>query len=71
MKKYEYLTYEIKVEELDEKLKSCGKYGWEFKQLIVMQRQLPNKLNISGMQALQVEIKFLLIFIKEIVEIKN
>jgi len=71
MKKYEYLTYEIKVEELDEKLKSCGNYGWELKQLIIMQRQLPNKLNISGMQALQVEIKFLLIFIKEIVEIKN
>ena len=71
MRKFEYYTIDVAPEKMDFELNDWGKNGWEFIQLVVMQRQIPVKVNISGLQPMQIEIQFKLIFKKEVHEREN
>jgi hypothetical protein len=71
MKKFSYFTIEINPEYLNRELESYGFAGWELTQILVIQRQIPMKINFAGQPGMQIEIKFNLIFKKEIIELKN
>lgn len=60
---FEYLTTEIKPDEFDSELTKSGLLGWEFISVIVMQKP---KFGINPGQP-QYEVKFLLVFKKEII----
>lgn len=61
MRKFDYLTEEVKPEDFDTELTKAGILGWEFITLAILQRP---KM-VLGQQPFM-DIKFLLIFKKEI-----
>jgi hypothetical protein len=65
MRSFSYQTCEVLPEDLYTELNKMGGNGWEFKQLVVMNRSKPVPRINAGMQVSEIEIKFLLIFIKE------
>jgi hypothetical protein len=65
MKKYEYYTPTVSIEDMEQELKSAGKKGWQFCNLVVMQKMMPPQRVIGGMNAPQMITEFLLIFIRE------
>jgi hypothetical protein len=75
MKRFDYYTEDVAPEKLDVVLQDCGDKGWELITTIIMQRQIPatKKLTIGVMPAQQydIEIKFKLIFKKEITDVRN
>ena len=75
MKRFDYYVEDVAPEKMDIVLQDCGSKGWDFVQVIVMQRQIPapHKINLGGMPAQQfeIEIKFKLIFKKEVTDVRN
>jgi hypothetical protein len=75
MKRFNYYSEDVAPEKLDVVLQDCGDKGWELITTIIMQRQIPaqHKINLGGMPAQQfdIEIKFKLIFKKQIEDVRN
>jgi hypothetical protein len=72
MKTFIYTTDEVTPEKLELSLDEFGKNGWEFIRLIVMQKQVPDLgAKLMGQAGYHMEIKFKLIFKKEVIELKN
>ena len=67
MKKFTYYTIEVNPQDLDKELDKAGVNGWELVFVVGVQRQ--SKINIGNMPSMVVN--FLMIFKKELTELKN
>lgn len=65
MKKFEHLTSTCAIEDVPEELNACGKQGWEFVNLVVMQSMVPPSRLVGGMGQPQMKTEFMLIFKRE------
>ena len=65
MDKFEYYTPTVSVEDMPNELKQAGKKGWQFCNLVVMQKMIPPSRLIGGAGQPQMITEFLLIFIRK------
>ena len=72
MKKFEHLCSEVSIDDIDEELNLQGKKGYEFINVIIINKMMPPSRIVAGMPNMPQQVTtFKLIFKREIVNIND